>query len=103
MQTFFTQHSDTLMAGGFAALAGSIQYWLKITEGQMFGWKEFLVHVAVSSLCGLIAFPLLQYAGLPAEVCGSLCGLAGWMGTRLIRLAEVLVRKKLGISEEDLK
>ncbi len=99
------------ICGGFAGLCGSLSYLLKVEEGKRFSWGEFALHTSISCVFGLIAYELLKYEGLPPEVAGALCGMAGWGGTRLIRIVEILlpkiaaaiIRKKLGINEEDLR
>ena len=57
----------------------------------------------ISAMCGLISYEILSYEGFPQELCGALSGLAGWGGTRLIRVLEIVINKKIGINKEDLK
>ena len=97
-------HTDYLcIGGGFAGLTGSVSYLLKVTEGKPFKWSEFFVHIAASMIFGLIAFEIGAYEGLPDEFSGALAGCAGWLGTRVARIIEVLACKKLGLSKDDLK
>lgn len=99
------------VCGLFASLCGGLSYLLKVEEGKRFRWGEFALHTSISGVFGLIAYELLKYEGLPPEVAGALCGMAGWGGTRLIRIIEIIlpriaaaiISKKLGISKEDLK
>lgn len=88
---------------GFAALCGWLSYLLKVQEGQKFSFKEFLLHGAISAVCGLISYEILSYEGFPSNLCGALAGMAGWGGTRLIRLLEIVLEKRLGVTKEDLK
>lgn len=92
-----------LISGGFAGVCGALSYLLKIEEGKPFGMWEFLLHTTISAVFGLIAYELLTYQQFPPQVAGALCGVAGWGGTRLIRIFEVLLQKRLGITKEDLK
>lgn len=97
-------HSEYLaLSGGFAGLAGGVSYWLKSVEGKTFKWSEFFVHVLASMIFGLIAFEFASFEGVPDEFCGAIAGCAGWLGTRVARIAEVLICKKLGLSKDDLK
>lgn len=89
-------------ATGFAAICGWLSYLLKVQEGKAFTWREFLLHGAISAVCGLISYEVLFYEGFPPQLCGALSGMAGWGGTRLIRLAEIVIRKRLGVAKEDL-
>ena len=90
-------------AGGFSAICGWLSYLLKVQEGKPFSWGEFFLHGAISAVCGLISYEVLAYEGFPPQLCGALSGLAGWGGTRAIRLAGIVARKRLGIDKEDLK
>ena len=86
----------------FGAVGGALNYWLKVTEGRAFSWTEFLAYTAMSAFSGFIAYECLDYLGLPAGLCAGLCGMSGWMGTRLLRIGEIYIRKKLDISKDDL-
>ncbi|WP_417217015.1 phage holin family protein [Sutterella wadsworthensis] len=76
---------------------------MKVQEGKAFTWREFLLHGAISAVCGLISYEVLFYEGFPPQLCGALSGMAGWGGTRVIRLLEVVLQKRLGLDKEDLK
>ncbi len=99
------------ICGAFAGFCGSLSYLLKVEEGKPFSWREFALHTTISAVFGLIAYEVLSYEDFPPQVAGALCGVAGWGGTRLIRIFEILlpkiaaaiISKKLGISKEDLK
>lgn len=91
------------IAGSFAGLCGWLSYLLKVQEGKAFTWREFLLHGAISAVCGLISYEVLFYEGFPPQLCGALSGMAGWGGTRVIRLLEVVLQKRLGLDKEDLK
>lgn len=99
------------ICGAFAGFCGSLSYLLKVEEGKPFSWREFALHTTISAVFGLIAYEVLSYEDFPPQVAGALCGVAGWGGTRLIRIFEILLpkiaaavlRKKLGITKEDLK
>lgn len=89
-------------AGGFATICGWLSYLLKVQEGKAFTWREFLLHGAISAVCGLICYEVFFYEGFPPQLCGALSGMAGWGGTRLIRLLEIVLEKRLGVAKEDL-
>ena len=86
----------------FAGLCSSLSYLLKVEEGHPFKWREFSLHISISAVFGMMTFEVLAFYGFPPQVAGAVCGAAGWMGTRLIRLLEIVVRKKLGVTKEDL-
>lgn len=86
----------------FSGLCGSLSYLLKVTEGQKFSWLEFILHILISSMCGFFTYQILNFYGVPPQVAGALCGMAGWMGTRFLRIIEIAFRKKLGVTKEDM-
>ena len=90
-------------AGSFAAICGWLSYLLKVQEGKRFYWREFFLHGAISAVCGLISYEILAYEGFPPQLSGAISGLAGWGGTRAIRLVELVIQKRLGVDKEDMK
>lgn len=92
-----------LLGGGFAGLCGSLSYLLKVEEGKPFKWSEFLLHLAISAAFGVIAFEIMTFEHIPDEVAAGICGMSGWMGTRIARIIEIVIRKKLGISKQDME
>ena len=87
----------------FSGFCGSLHYLLKVQEGKAFYWRELLLHCAISSVCGLISYEILNYQGFPPQLCGALAGLSGWGGTRIIKIAEIVIAKRLGVTKEDMK
>ena len=87
---------DIGISTAFAGLCGALAYGVKREEGKPFKWSEFLLHTAISAVCGAISFVLLHdLCGFAPTVCGSLSGISGWMGTRLLRLVEAYLTKRL--------
>lgn len=89
------------VCAAFAAVGGFLNYWVKVTEGRSFSVREVIVYTAVSAFAGFMAFELLDYLGFPPGVCAALCGMAGWMGTRLLRIGEAIVRNKAELGKND--
>jgi hypothetical protein len=87
-------------ASGFAGVCGALSYLLKIEEGKRFKWSEFILHTATSAAFGYIAYEALLYKAFPPEYASALCGVAGYLGTRCVRIAELVIKKKLGISDD---
>ena len=105
-------HTDyVILSGGFAGLAGGASYWLKTIQGKPFKWSEFCAHVVVSMIFGFIAFEFASYEGVPDELCGAIAGVAGWLGTTIARIVEIVLPKILnavilkffGLSKKDLE
>lgn len=89
-------------SGTFAGICGWLNYLLTVQEGKVFSWREFLLHGAISSMCGFICYEVLSYQGFPSNLCGALSGMAGWSGTRLIKTIEIVLTKRAGVTKEDL-
>jgi len=93
--------SDLLVAFGFAGLCGGLNYLLKVEEGKEFSWLELILHTIISGVCGLGTFVILRHlAGFEPDVCGAFCGVAGWMGTRLLRILECKLKRGMIGSDE---
>lgn len=106
MQEHLKEISDIDIAGicaGFGGLCGMLSYLLKVEEGKIFRWHELVLHSAISAVCGLCTYEVLAWYGMPPAVAGALCGMSGWMGTRFIRIVELMWIKRTGISKDDLK
>ncbi|WP_282197638.1 phage holin family protein [Turicimonas muris] len=87
---------NLVISGGFAAVCGGLSYLLKVEEGKPFKFSEMLLHTLISGVCGLVSYIALHHlAGFDPDVCGAFSGIAGWMGTRLLRVIELRVRKKI--------
>lgn len=87
---------DLIIAGSFGGGCGLLAYMLKVEEGKPFKWTELALHTAISAVCGLVSFVLFEeLAGFSPTVCGAFSGVAGWMGTRFIRILEARVQKRL--------
>lgn len=84
-------------------LAGALSFGLKVEEGKRFKLSEFTLHVCTSAFCGFLTYEFLDYAGFPPGIASAACGLSGWMGTRLIRILEIVIRKRLGVTPDDIK
>ena len=97
-----TEAQALAASGTFASICGWLNYLLTVQEGKVFSWREFLLHGAISAVCGLISYEVLFYVFFPPQLCGALSGMAGWGGTRLIRLLEIVLEKRLGVTKEDL-
>lgn len=93
---------NIFLCGSFAGISGGLSYLVKVREGQKFKWGEFFLHLAISAVAGVIAYHLLHYLSTPVDLAGALCGIAGWMGTRLMRIFEIIFLRRLGVEKEML-
>ena len=87
----------------WAGVCGVLSYLLRVQEGHVFRWTEFLLLTAVSMVAGGLAFQLLHYWGAPPDLSGAVCGYAGWMGTQFMKFVGVIVLKKAEVDPKSLK
>lgn len=98
--------SSTDIAGVCAsvgAACGVLAYLQDLAEGKPFKLLVFISKTGLSALAGWAAGELLAYQGIPPELLFALSGVAGYMGTTLLKVAMVVVPRRLGVSKEDLK
>ncbi len=98
----WSEMRHVLVSASFATVCGAISYLLKRKEGEKFKWTEFVLHLGASAIAGIIAYHIIHYAGVPPDLSGALCGVAGWFGTRVMRIFEVYFANRLGLSKEIL-
>lgn len=98
----WSEMRHVLVSASFATVCGAISYLLKRKEGEKFKWTEFVLHLGASAIAGIIAYHIIHYAGMPPDLSGALCGVAGWFGTRVMRIFEVYFVNRLGLSKEIL-
>ena len=82
------------IAGAFAGLCGSLSYALNVRQGRKFSWCDLLLNAGSSAVCGLIAFEILEYEGFAPQLAGALCGIAGFVGTTLVRFVQTFTETK---------
>ena len=84
----------------FGGAGGALNAWLKSIEQKRFSFGEFVAHTLSSAMFGVMAFQIGQGFHLDPSFLGALSGIAGWMGTRCVRIAELFIRQRLGIKED---
>ena len=90
-------------AGIFAILSGVVSYLTSVQEGRPFKWSEFVLNVISSGLAGVVSCGILLHYQMDIEFTCALCGVAGWLGTRFWKIVDVLVFRRIGVKQEDLK
>ena len=88
---------------GVSVASSVISFLLKVQEGKKFSFFEFILHISFSALFGAIAFEIMYQEGIPFHWAGAICGMSGWLGTRVIRIAQIILAKKFGVSQEVFK
>lgn len=77
-------------------LGGLVAWGNKVRLGKLHAWNlmALIGELATASLAGLLCFWACEWAGFAPNLTASLTGLAGYMGTRALSLAEKKVEQK---------
>ena len=97
-------HSQQFGAAGiFASLSGVVSYLTSVQEGRPFKWSELVLNVISSGLAGVVSCGILLHYQMDIEFTCALCGVAGCLGTRFCKIVDVIVFRRVGVKQEDLK
>lgn len=99
----FNEMKEAGLLTSFASVTGALSYLLQVYEGKRFSWFGFCIHFSVSALAGFLTYLFLHHWATPPDLAGALCGIAGWMGTRMMRIVEILVYRRYGVEPNALK
>jgi len=91
---------ETLTAILFAVMGGLARL-LSRKDKRKLKWGRIFSEIFISAFAGLMVLLVSGALGLSGSWIGALCGMAGWMGARVLDLLEKPVSKKLGIDSED--
>lgn len=83
---------------GISLLGGLVAWGDKVRRGHIRAWSLMALvgELATASLAGLLCFWACEWAGFAPNLTAALTGLAGYMGTRALALAEKKVEQKFG-------
>ena len=94
MPNHLTHFEQLGIASTFAGVCGALSYALDVRQGKAFSWIDLAINILVSAVCGLIAFEILEYEGFLPQLAGALCGMAGFVGTTLVRFVRTFTDVK---------
>lgn len=83
-------------AGGFARL-------LSVKDSTRLKWGRILSEVFISAFAGLMVLLLARASSLSGDWVGLVCGIAGWIGPRILDSLSKTASKTLGIELEEPK
>lgn len=83
---------------GVSLLGGLVAWGDKVRKGQLKAWNLLALvgELATASLAGLLCFWACEWANFAPNLTAALTGLAGYMGTRALVLAERNIERKYG-------
>ena len=81
---------------GVSLLGGLVAWGNKVRQGHLRAWNlmALIGELATASLAGLLCFWACEWAGFAPNLTASLTGLAGYMGTRALAIAEKKVEQR---------
>ena len=85
------------------AVIGGLARLLHLKDGTKLKWGIILSELFISGFTGLMTLMLARASGLSGDWIGLVCGMAGWMGPRVIDLLMKPVGKALGIDTKETK
>jgi hypothetical protein len=83
-------------AGGFARL-------LNIKDSKKLQLSRILSELFISGFAGFMVLLLARSFGLSGDWIGLVCGMAGWIGPRLLDLIAKPAAKSIGVDVEEIK
>lgn len=82
-------------AGGFARL-------LNIKDSTKLRWSRIFSELFISGFAGLMVLLLARSFGVSGDWLGLVCGMAGWIGPRLLDLVAKPAVKSIGVDIDEL-
>ena len=75
---------------GVSLLGGLVAWGNKVRQGKLHAWNLMALvgELTTAALAGLLCFWACEWAGFAPNLTASLTGLAGYMGTRALAIAE---------------
>ena len=93
---------ETVIAVILAA-AGGLARLLNAKDKTKFKLSKIFSELFVSGFAGLMVLLLARTFGLTGDWLGLVCGMAGWIGPRILDLVVKPAGSKIGIDTDDLK
>jgi len=85
------------------ASAGGLARLLNAKDKTKLKWSRIFSEIFVSGFAGLMVLMLARAFGLTGNWIGLVCGMAGWIGPRILDLVAKPTGSKLGIDVDELK
>ena len=85
------------------AAAGGLARLLNVKDSAKMQLGRILSELFISGFAGLMVLLLARSFGLVGDWLGLICGMAGWIGPRLLDLVAKPAGKAIGIDTDELK
>ena len=91
---------ETVVAVILAA-AGGLARLLNAKDKTKLKWSKIFSELFVSGFSGLMVLLLARTVGLTGDWLGLVCGMAGWVGPRILDLVAAKTGKHIGVDLDD--
>ena len=85
------------------AVLGGLARLLNAKDKEKLSWLFILGELFISGFAGGMVLLLARSFGLAGDWLGLVCGMAGWIGPRMLDLVAAKTGSKIGIDMEDTK
>ena len=85
------------------AVAGGLARLLNAKDNTRLKWSRMLSELFISGFAGLMTLLLARRFGLSGDWLGLVCGMAGWIGPRILDLIAKPALNPIGINIDELK
>jgi len=93
---------ETAIAVLFAILGGLARV-LNIKNTKKLKWSRLLSELFISGFSGIMILMFARASGLSGDWIGVICGMAGWIGPRILDFMAKTVEKNINIETDNFK
>ena len=83
------------------AASGGLARLLNLKDRRKLKWGLILSEIFISAFAGLMVLLLARSFGLSGDWLGLVCGMAGWIGPRILDMVAKPTAKKIGIDLDE--
>ena len=83
------------------AVLGGLARLLNLKDERKLRWSLILSELFISGFAGLMVLMLVRATGLTGDWIGLVCGMAGWIGPKILDLLIKPAKKAIGIGTDE--
>jgi len=93
---------ETIIAMMLAA-AGGLARVLHLKDNKKMKWSRILSEIFISGFSGIMVLMVARASGLSGDWVGVVCGMAGWVGPKILDLLAKVVARVMHLDTENHK
>ena len=94
---FNTERAWETVIAILLAAAGGLARLLNVKDNTRLKWSRIMSELFISGFAGIMVLMLARNLGLSGDWIGLVCGMAGWVGPRILDMVAKPAGKALGI------